>query len=470
MKYFRKFTFAFLIFLILISEGCSESKLPILSGPMVGAVAMRSAKVWVQLDYRNSQFSDSNPDQNMEKKNLVTLRLKKIDHESSKSIFSFDNNSQFIQTTISKKNGIALFELKDLEPGTEYHFSLEGYTFEWYRVKGYKNAEGRFKTKPFWKFRNPNPPNFKFVFASCHYVNEEPYDRKGKPWGANYEIFQHIEKENPEFFLWVGDNVYLREPDWDSPSGILHRYSHTRALEESKIVFNSMPHFAIWDDHDFGPNDASLSYSLSNTVEETFKDFWPDFNYPIKGIYRNFTWGDAEFFLLDNRTFRTANRNQSYGKRTILGDEQLEWLFNALADSNARFKFIVMGGQFLNSAAVYENYANYAEEKSLILDQLKKMKLKNVVFLTGDRHHSEVSLLEQDGSQIFDITISPLTAGIPGSPIQEKNEYRIPGSLIQERVFGVLEIEGANEERQWKLRIVNSQGDVLYSIPTSSSY
>ncbi len=421
------YLFLLLSFLLL---QCSDKSV-VISGPMVGAVGMRSALVWLQLD----------------PKKIHTSRISEL------QIFSSQQKSYF-STSVDPKTGILLWEIPDLEPGTHYK----------YKVTEYLEARGEFSTKPLWKYRISDPPDFSFVIASCNYVNEEPYDRKGKPWGGGYEIFQAIEKETASFFLWMGDNVYLREADWDSPSGILHRYSHTRALPESKKVFASMPHFAIWDDHDYGPNDSSLSYSLADTTEKVFKDFWPDFNYPGKGIYRSFTWGDAEFFLLDNRRFRSANKNFVSGKRTILGERQLQWFFNALADSTSRFKFIVMGGQFLNSAPVYENYVNYAEERMLILDSIRKMKIENVFFLTGDRHHSEVSAYSENKNfTIYEFTVSPLTAGIPSGPILEKNQYRIPGSLLQERLYGVVTIWTSDGIRKVRIDFKNLRGEVLYS-------
>lgn len=483
-----------LLLIVSILLNCSE-KATVLSGPMVGGVAMRSALVWVQLDYRKDNFPDTLGIEIRIKSNseLGNNSLSVMDENQASPSYPSITRKKFLSSAkVNPRTGIATFEIQDLEPGMDYH----------YEVVGYPNASGRFRTKPLWKFREPLPPDFSFIIASCHYVNEEPYDRRGKPWGDGYEIFQAIEKENSDFFLWMGDNVYLREADWDSPSGILHRFSHTRALPESRNVFARMAHFAIWDDHDYGPNDASRSYSLGNVVDGIQKEFWPDFNYPDKGVYRNFTWGDAEFFLLDNRRFRSANRNlvdsnqnaikgnssygsTAFGKRTILGEKQLDWLFQALADSNARFKFIVMGGQFLNSAAVYENYANYSEERQLIMDTIRKLKLENVVFLTGDRHHSEISVIRNDGrtmpngsrssantgfeesgslkNAIHEFTVSPITAGIPSTPVTEKNIYRVPRSLFQERLYGLVSIRTVEKSRQLQIQFKNSKGETIYS-------
>ena len=98
-------------------------------------------------------------------------------------------------------------------------------------------------------------PDFRFVIGSCAYINDPPYDRPGEPYGGEYEIFEQIAAQRPDFMIWLGDNVYLREPDWNSEAGILYRYTHTRSLPQLQKLLRICPHYAIWDDHDFGPND-----------------------------------------------------------------------------------------------------------------------------------------------------------------------------------------------------------------------
>lgn len=448
---------------------------------MVGAVGMQSALVWFQVG--DIETSSSNPINHYNIQYFKDIEFNFLRYQNVMELVVEENKDESLWDLILKlfkigdnqtKNffssphpisGIVTFEVKGLQPGKSYRYYL----------KGYKDSHGKFQTKPFWKFKQKHPPEFSFIIASCHYVNERDYDRSGDPYGGGYEIFRSIEKESASFFLWLGDNVYLREPDWDSPYGILRRYTHTRNLVESKNIFRNLAHFAIWDDHDFGPNDSSLSYSLSNYTSYYFKEFWPDFHYPKHGIYRSFVWGDAEFFLLDNRTFRTANKNKVFGKRTILGEKQLNWLFHALADSTAKIKFIAMGGQFLNSEAVYENYANYSEERDLILQTLKKLNLKNVFILSGDRHHSEVSYYSfkdsfnplNQNSGIYEFTVSPLTAGVHKDGLQEKNKYRVEGSAFAERAYGFIQLTNKITDpsiRVLNYNLKNSNGESIYQL------
>jgi alkaline phosphatase D len=46
------------------------------------------------------------------------------------------------------------------------------------------------------------------------------------PYGGDYAIFEAIYETRPDAFIWLGDNVYYREPDWTSRTGMIHRWTH----------------------------------------------------------------------------------------------------------------------------------------------------------------------------------------------------------------------------------------------------
>ena len=47
--------------------------------------------------------------------------------------------------------------------------------------------------------------------------------------------------------IWGGDNIYLREADWDSKTGIHHRYTYSRKIKETQALLAKTQNFAIWD-------------------------------------------------------------------------------------------------------------------------------------------------------------------------------------------------------------------------------
>ena len=326
------------------------------------------------------------------------------------------------QTVIREKAHTATVSVGYLEPGTTYTYQIiiDGEVAD-------KGKERMFTTQKLWQWRE-SPPKFSFIAGSCMYTNETKYDRRGKPYGQGNDIFEQIANEQADFMVWLGDNIYLREVDWDSRSGIYHRYSHTRQVPQLQKLMSSMHHYAIWDDHDYGPNDSDWTYWNKDITLEAFKDFWANPNYGVggtEGITGTFWWNDCQFFMLDNRWYRTPQAKDGQ----ILGEEQLKWLIDALRVSKANFKFVCVGGQVVSDFAKYENHAVYADERAALLEAIDKYDIENVVFLNGDRHSSELSrYTTDDGQVIYDVTSSPLSSKSYDHD-EEANSYRVGNTI-----------------------------------------
>jgi len=426
-----------LIALILVAIAVPLPAAQLIAGPMPGHSAMRAVKVWLQTDAPADLAIEYWPQGEPERRAATPSR-------------SSDPDRAF---TVE-------FDIAGLQPGTEYAYQvlLDGSALE-------PRFDQRFETQPLWQWRS-DPPAFRFALGSCSYVNEPLYDRPGKPYGAGYRVFDSIADARPDFMLWLGDNVYYREADWDSASGMYARFSHTRQLAELGRLLSSTHHYAIWDDHDYGPNDSDRGYAHRALALQVFNDFWPNPDFSAAGtggVTNYFEWHDAAFFLLDNRYFRQAN-HRTTGRHTVLGPDQVEWLIDALRSSRASFKFVVMGGQFLNSAEADENYINLAPgERRGILDRIDSEDIPGVLFLSGDRHHA-VLMKKTNGTDypLYEWTVSPLTAG-PSAPDRGESQYRVDGSVFVERNFGLAEISGPRNDRILRLGLRDIDGNEVWS-------
>ncbi|MEM9544956.1 MAG: alkaline phosphatase D family protein [Bacteroidota bacterium] len=392
------------------------------SGPMLGYNDLREVGIWVQLEDQGYVSIKYWPEGN------------DIEVQVSETFYSE-----------SYKANTATLALTNLEPGTTYNYKVVVNDLESPTAPIYS-----FTTQSLWQWRE-DPPEFSFLAGSCAYINEPQYDRPGKPYGKDLKIFESMAKEDARFMVWLGDNIYLREVDWNSRSGIYHRYTHARGQKELQPLLSKMHHYAIWDDHDYGPNDSDRTYGHKDKTREAFEDFWANPNYGVmglEGITGSFSWNDCDFFLLDNRWYRTPKSAEG----TILGARQLEWLIDALRFSKATFKFICIGGQVVSDLKEHENYAVFGAERKKLLHLIDDYNIKNVVFLTGDRHHSEVSeYITPDGDKIFDITSSPMTSGAYDHS-DEKNTFRLKkDAIFGENNYAVLEITGKRKKRKLKV-------------------
>ena len=170
-----------------------------------------------------------------------------------------------------------------------------------------------------------------------------------------------------------------------------------------------------------------------------------------------------QFFLLDNRYFRTSNKNFTT-ERQILGKAQIDWLINAMASSYAPFKFVAIGGQVLSTEADYENYATFPEERKYLLEKIREARIEGVIFIDGDRHHTGLSVMQEsnDVYPIYDLTCSSLTAGAYNDR-EEKNTYKIEETLVGEHNFGILNVSGPRKERVLNITIFDKDGKTLWN-------
>ena len=406
------------------------------SGPMVGYSTMQEVLLWVQTE------------------ETANVHFEYYEINNPKVKFSTDK----IET--EKKNGyVAKLIADQVIPGKKYKYEVY--------VNNYKierNYAMEFQTQELWKWRT-DPPDVKFIIGSCSYINEPKFDRPGKPYGSNFEIFNSINKKKPDFMLWLGDNTYLREPDWNSRTGFIKRYSHTRAFPELQPLLASTHHYATWDDHDYGPNNSDGSFWLKETASEIFKLFWGNPNYNVTGkggITGFFQWSDLDFFLLDNRYHRTANNNLT-GNRQMLGKDQIDWLINALSFSQASFKFVAVGGQVISNGAVYENYATYPDERKYLLDKIREAKIEGVIFLDGDRHHTILSKMQETKNvyPLYDLTCSSLTAGV-NNDNEPYNSFKLEETFVNVNNFGMLNVTGPSNDRELTIQIFDKDGKELW--------
>ncbi len=432
---------------VLLFSAADAQKNLLRSGPMTGYSEMREVMLWVQTT------------------ESAEVKIKYA-NKRNPAEFYWTNT---VQT--SKNEAFTAHLLADsLLPGMEYKYDL--YIND---IKINLDYECRFETLPLWRWRN-DPPAFSFVAGSGTYVNEAIFDRPGKGYGGEYKIFQKIADKSPDFMIWLGDNNYLREPDWNTRTGIQYRNTHSRSMEEMQPLLAKTHNYAIWDDHDYGPNNSDKSFFMKDVSLEVFKQFWANPSYGTKempGAITFFNWNDCDFFMLDNRFYRDADLMPGENK-TMLGKKQKEWLLNALSSSIAKIKFVVMGGQFLNDSKLYETYSNYGfnKEREEIIQFIQNQDIKNVVFITGDRHHSEINILKEKGKPtIYDITSSSLTSSPARVNPDEKNSYRINKTYIHgKRNFAMIKVSGKAEQRHIEVIFYDADGKeiVRYGIDTEN--
>ncbi len=424
--------------LILLAPSYAAAAKPQIIGPMPGHSAMRAVKLWIQVREAERVAIQYWPEE--------------------------DNPEQHTTDTLTVADlpqGIAHFDIGGLKPGTRYRYRvvLDGKAVE-------PKEPLYFRTQPLWQWRT-NPPPFKAALGSCAFVNDKPFDRPGRGYGGDYQIFDAIANQQPDLMLWLGDTVYLREADTDSAWGINERYRSMRAFPPLQKLLRSTHHYAIWDDHDFGPNNSNAGFVYKPVSLETFRRYWPNptAGFPgTPGLFTRFAWHDVEFFLLDDRYYRNSDRAPNTPDKSMLGKSQLAWLKDALLSSPATFKIIANGSQMLNDASRAEGWQHFPHERQAFLDWLAENSIHGIVFLSGDRHRTELARYTRPGNYpLYELTCSPLTSRARPARDQEADRPGlVAGTHTGQRNFCRLDFEGPLSDRQMTIRVFDANGEALW--------
>lgn len=413
------------------------------SGPMLGHVELRTAAIWVEVKPEVKQVR-------------IRYRKDKTGKESEK-LFSYTGK-------LGQEFNPVTLKIGGLEPDTRYSYTVEALA-----ANTVSTQSGSFRTKELWQWRKP-APDFSFITGSCSYMNEPVYDRPGKPYGGDSSIFLTMAGEPADFMLWLGDNWYTREVDYFSEWGLWYRASHDRSRPIIQPFLKAMPQYAIWDDHDFGPNDMGKEYILKEESRQVFGSYWanPSCGEYGKGTYTKISYADVDIFMLDDRTWRSAERladsvdGEPNPLKRMFGQQQMDWLKNALRGSAATFKIIATGSQVLNPVSPFDCFRKFPVEYHELIQFIRDEKINGIMFLTGDRHHSEVIKVEGlVPYPLYDITSSPLTSGTHAFGGMEKNNpYRVIG-IDQKQNYARITVGGKHKERILTVRYKGLKGELL---------
>lgn len=264
-----------------------------------------------------------------------------------------------------------------------------------------------------------------------------------------------IAHNNPDLWIWAGDNIYA---DWHVPTDgkrekytvnrqwVTQRYAAQFNREDYAAFRKDTPIVGTWDDHDYGRNNAGASYKLKEVTRDLALSFTEvpigDPRWTREGLYGAYDFGPTDkrtkVILLDNRYFATGKNADD---ADMLGSKQRTWLESTLRESDANLHLIVCGTQILSAEHKWEKWADYPEMRKWLLEMLAEEGMPMTVFLSGDRHMHEISVLENESLDypLVDITSSGMThywESFPG----EKNSLR-HGEVFTGFGFGVLRID-----------------------------
>jgi alkaline phosphatase D len=301
----------------------------------------------------------------------------------------------------------------------------------------------------------PASDTFTLAFGSCN--------RPALP----QPLWSDVRALAPDAFAWLGDIVYADTLDVRRTRRL---YAEQAARREYQALVAQTRVVGIWDDHDYGINDVGSEYPKRAESQQALLDFLGE---PAKsarraraGTYASYVFGEGDrqvkLILLDGR----YNRDLPSARGDTLGQTQWAWLESELSSSTARVNLIASGYQVLPLEHSNEKWGNFPYARRRLLDLVQKTHTPGVVFLSGDRHFSELSCM-CDGAlpyPIYELTSSGLTHSYENA--DEPNRFRV-GDLYGKRNFGAVRIDWSSDTLSLQTHAVG--GAAVISHATSLS-
>jgi alkaline phosphatase D len=271
-------------------------------------------------------------------------------------------------------------------------------------------------------------------------------------------IWDAVRAWRPELFLFLGDNVY-----GDVRGGAMLElraaYARAATIPGMAQLRRETPHLAVWDDHDYGRNDAGAEFAWKQRAKDLFLEFWDapadDPRRGREGIFHARSFGPpgrrVQVILLDTRWFRSPLRRTDQrgaaGRerylpdddpaKTMLGDAQWQWL-EAQLRQPAELRLVVSSIQVLAEGHGWERWGNLPRERQRLYDLIGRTRAAGTLFLSGDRHLGAF-YRESEGTPwpLHEATSSGLTKSYRST---EAGPNRL-GAIFGEPNFGTLDID-----------------------------
>lgn len=321
----------------------------------------------------------------------------------------------------------------------------------------------------------------RIAFGSCH---DQNIPKLSLPmFGVGRDIWTVIRESRPDVMVLLGDNVYAKTTDMQAMRAV---YSKLAADEGFARLRMDVPILATWDDNDYGFSDVGAEYPKKSQSQAIFLEFFgvPKLSprWRREGVYDAAVYGKpgarTQIIMLDTRYFRgplvkrgsneprpPADRSGPYvptddTSTTILGAAQWKWLEEQLREP-AELRIIGSSIQVISEEHGFEKWANFPHEREKLFRLIRETGANGVIFLSGDRHHAEISRLDGAADYpLYDLTSSSLNK--PRLFTIEANKHRV-GDMYFQSNFGLLTIEWEADRIIVLMEICKSNGKPVLS-------
>jgi membrane-associated phospholipid phosphatase len=213
-----------------------------------------------------------------------------------------------------------------------------------------------------------DPADLRIAVASCAQT------------GSSGQVFDTIREADPDIFLQMGDFHYgnLASNDLDRYRSLLEQVVTAPA---QAALYREVPIAYVWDDHDYGGNDADSSSPSREAALAGYREMVPSLVAPAGPINQAFTLGRVRIVMTDLRSARTPD--------TMMGAEQLRWFLDEIrtaSRSHALVLWVSSVPWIAPAEPGRDDWGGYADERDEILAAIRAASIENLVIVSGDAH------------------------------------------------------------------------------------
>ena len=221
-----------------------------------------------------------------------------------------------------------------------------------------------------------NAASFAFAFSSCAET------------GSEHEVFDTIRRRDPAFFLHLGDMHHVNISR-DDPRLFRAAWDTVLASTTQGALYRSVPLAYVWDDHDFGPNDADARTPSRAAARRVYREYAPHYPLPAgdgdAAIFQAFSIGRARFIMTDLRSERSPKNARGGPGKTMLGAAQKEWFKRELAEASRSHAVVFWASSvpWIGAADHGDGWPGYSDERREIAAFIAQSGIRNLVILCG---------------------------------------------------------------------------------------
>ncbi len=272
-------------------------------------------------------------------------------------------------------------------------------------------------------------------------------------------ILGAVAASQADAFVFMGDNVYGDADAGDMTLPELRQaYADLAEHDDFARLNAAMPIWPVWDDHDYGMNDAGATFSAKEYAETLFLDFWRipagDARRARPGVYASRAYGPdgqtVRMIYVDTRYFRDPLTPGTDGRRydpnedpaiTMLGSDQWAWLEEEIAKP-ADLTVLVSSIQIIADGHGWEAWRTMPAQRERLYALIRDAAAANVVLVSGDRHRAGLYRRDLgDGRVVHELTSSSLNLPVSAWGGEEEPGPNRLGPTYLEENFGLLDID-----------------------------